>query len=338
MNRRHSTAPAVGERPIFLRAPTIDFAALEHALLVFDYGSFRKAAAALGVRPSAVSRRLRTLEDALGVSLFQRQHQGAQPTVAGRRILLRGRAIMGDLDDLVRIALSSSVGAEGSLCVGVVSSIAGGTARDLLRSFLATHGDVDLQVVEGPPRVHVGNIRALKMDLSFVVGNPPAPGCVVEPLWSEPILVALGDNHRLAAGEVIEWPQLVSERFIVSKADPGPEIHDYVIKQMSELGIHPIVEPLPVRRDGLIALVDLGRGISLVGAAEAAVTYPGVVFRQLHGEMLPFSVVWSEQNDNPVLRRFLSLARQHVRDLVRHPGLAGAVSPAEPSQRLGRTP
>ncbi len=338
MNRRHLAALAVGERPIFLRAPTIDFAALEQALLVFDYGSFRKAAAALGVRPSAVSRRLRAFEDALGVSLFQRQHQGAQPTVAGRRILLRGRAIMGDLDDLVRIALSSSIGAEGSLCVGVVSSIAGGTARDLLRSFLATHGDVDLQVVEGPPRVHVGNIRALKMDLSFVVGNPLAPGCVVEPLWSEPILVALGDNHRLAAGDVIEWPQLVSERFIVSKADPGPEIHDYVIKQMSELGIHPIVEPLPVRRDGLIALVGLGRGISLVGAAEAAVTYPGVVFRQLHGEMLPFSVVWSEQNDNPVLRRFLSLARQHVRDLVRHPGLAGAVSPAEPSQRLGRTP
>jgi DNA-binding transcriptional LysR family regulator len=218
---------------------------------------------------------------------------------------------MSDLDDLVRIARSSSIGAVGSLCVGVVSSIAGGTARDLLRSFLAAHDDVDLQVVEGSPRVHVGNIRALKMDLCFVVGNPPAPGCVVEPLWSEPILVAFADDHRLAAGGVIEWTQLVSERFIVSNADPGPEINDYVVKQMSELGLHPIVEPRPVRRDGLMALVGLGRGVSLVGAAEAAVTYPGVVFRPIHDEMLPFSVVWSEQNDNPVLRRFLSLARQH---------------------------
>ena len=309
----------------------IDLSLMLDALLVEELGSFRKAAEALRVVPSVVSRRVRSLEDALGVSLFQRRRQGAEPTVAGRRILSRGRAIVGDVRDLLRLASLSSTGSEGTLCVGVVSSIAGGTARELLSGFLAAHRDVDLQVAEGSPRDHISEIRALKMDITFVVGTPPAPECVVEPLWSEPILVALGSDHPLAATDVIEWSQLASERFIVSKTDPGPEIHDYVVKQLSALGLHPIIEPRPVRRDGLMALIGLGRGVSLVGAAEAGVTYPGVAFRPLAGEMLPFSAVWSERNDNPVLRRFLSLSRAHLKTLVREtvPTSSGCPAPIE---------
>ena len=303
---------------------------MSYALRVDEYGSFRKAAEALNVRPSAVSRRIQALEDALGVSLFQRRTQGAESTLAGRRVLARARVIIADVDELLRLAKLSSTGREGKLCVGVVSSIAGGTARELLRGFLAAHRDVDLQVVEGSPSDHVSEVCALKMDVTFVVGKPSAPGCVVEPLWSEPILVALGSDHTLALNGIIEWSQLASERFIVSKTDPGPEIHDFVVKQLSALGLHPIIEPRPVRRDGLMALVGLGRGVSLVGAAEAGVIYPGVTFRPLSGEMLPFSAIWSERNDNPVLRRFLSLSRAHLKTLVREAAPAAPQGLAEP--------
>ena len=58
-----------------------------------------------------------------------------------------------------------------------------------------------------------------------------------------------------------------------------------------------------------MALIGLGLGVSLVSGAEAAVSYPGVVFRPLADDLLPYSVVWSEHNDNPMLRRFMSLAR-----------------------------
>ena len=79
-----------------------------------------------------------------------------------------------------------------------------------------------------------------------------------------------------------------------------------------------------------MALVGLGRGVSLVGAAEAGVTYPGVAFRPLSGEMLPFSAIWSERNDNPVLRRFLSLSRAHLKTLVREAAPAAPQGLAEP--------
>ena len=183
---------------------------MSYALLVDEYGSFRKAAESLQVRPSAVSRRVRALEDTLGVSLFQRRTQGAESTLAGRRILARARVISAEIKELLQLANLSSAGNKGRLCVGVVSSIAGGTARELLSVFLTAHSEIDLQVVEGSPRDHISEIRALKMDATFVVGTPPAPGCVVEPLWSEPILVALDRGHPLAAIDVLQWPQLAS--------------------------------------------------------------------------------------------------------------------------------
>ena len=50
----------------------IDLPALHYALMVRDSGSFRKAATALGVRASVVSRKVRAFEDAIGVMMFLR--------------------------------------------------------------------------------------------------------------------------------------------------------------------------------------------------------------------------------------------------------------------------
>ena len=279
----------------------LDLVALRHVLLVYEHGSFRKAAEALGVRPSVISRHVRALEDTIGVSIFQRQSNGVQPTLAGRRILSRGRTILGDVDSLMRAATLSGSGVEGQLCIGVVASIAGGSARELLSAFISNNPGLELDIVEGAPSDNLARLRALRMDVVLVVGIESIVGLEVQPLWSERVHVALHADHWAAAMEVLSWDQLASERFIVTKMDPGPEIQDFVIRHLAGLGRRPIVEPRAVLREGLLALVGLGLGISLVGTAEIAVAYPDVVFRPLAGEMLHFSIVWAANNDHPAL-------------------------------------
>ncbi|MGK9169469.1 LysR family transcriptional regulator [Inquilinus limosus] len=61
--------------------------ALQAAEAVGRLGSLSRAAAALGVTPSAVSHRLRGLEQQLGLGLFERGESGLTPTAAGRRLL-----------------------------------------------------------------------------------------------------------------------------------------------------------------------------------------------------------------------------------------------------------
>src|ERR1700752_1135528 len=57
------------------------------ALSVADHLSFRGAARELGVRQTAVGRRVGALENALGVSLFERSPRGLKITTAGFRFI-----------------------------------------------------------------------------------------------------------------------------------------------------------------------------------------------------------------------------------------------------------
>lgn len=60
-----------------------------------------------------------------------------------------------------------------------------------------------------------------------------------------------------------------------------------------------------------MSLVGLGVGVSIVADHWRGVSYPNVTFVPIgeEGETVPFSLTWRPENDNPALRRFLSLAR-----------------------------
>ena len=287
----------------------LDLTSLSNAVVVSEQGSFRLAARFLGVSTSLISRRVRALEDSLGVSLFHRTRQGVQPTTAGIRVLKRARSILSDIGSLRRTALQNGTGAEGHLRLGIFASIASGFSRHLLASFGRDHPGLELEVVEGLRAENIAAVRALALDFTFVSGMPMSPGCELEELWRERVMVALPENHHLARAKLILWQQLEHERFIVSRVDPGPEIQDYIVRGLAELGKHPNVDQLSVQRETLLGLVGLGQGLSLVGEAEAGVVYPGVTFRPLDHEDIPFCLVWSTSNDNPAFRRFLSSAR-----------------------------
>src|ERR1700749_4364268 len=70
---------------------------VETFLSVAHYRSFRRAAAALGVSPSAVSQAIRALEARLGAALFSRTTRSVGLTEAGERFLARAGPASEDL-------------------------------------------------------------------------------------------------------------------------------------------------------------------------------------------------------------------------------------------------
>lgn len=73
---------------------------LEAFVSVVDHGSIVAAAAALHLTQSAVTRRIQSLEDTLGVSLLDRQTRPLQPTLAGRETYEFARPVLGSVSDL----------------------------------------------------------------------------------------------------------------------------------------------------------------------------------------------------------------------------------------------
>lgn len=293
-----------------LQPQQIDLGALHQALIVLSEGSFRRAASTIGAQPSSISRRIRALEDVIGVSLFMRERRGVKPTLAGQRVLSQAQSIFADLDNLLHTAQLNGSGLEGTLSIGIVSSVVGGPLSKLIGGFVPKCRGVNLQLRDGALVDHIAAIVAHKLDVGLILGSYDQVGCEERMLWSERVMVALSYNHpTLSEKNEVSWDDLSQERFVVSQAGAGEQIGDCVIKHLASRGKYPEVEPQMVARDTLLGMVGLGLGVTLVGEAEASVSYPGVRFIPLAGESMPFYIVWSTSNDNPAMRRFLSHAR-----------------------------
>ncbi len=289
----------------------VKLVSISQALLVAEHLSFSRAAQVLGIQQSAVSRRVRALEDKLGVSLFERDASGIRLTDAGRRFLDRARSALAEIDHAVKAAANAGRGAEGALRIGVVSSLSAGFVRELLGAYCDSHRAIAMDFVEGSINEHIAQITERQLDIAFVTGTPLAAHCDALALWQARVFVALPHRHVLAEENEIGWEALRGEHFIVSRGAPGPEIHDYIVQRLADLGRSPSVQRFRVGREMLMLLVGLGFGISLISEAGTATRYPDVVFRPLatSADVLPYSAVWLPGNDNPALRRFLSLAR-----------------------------
>jgi len=292
------------------RPCSIELRHLRYFIAAADHGSFRKAGAALQLTESAISRRIRDLEDGIGVSLFTRHSGGVRITAAGRQLLTFA---IGALDQVEQARFGGGLlgrGETGAVRIGVFSSLASGFLSELIQSFASKHPDVRLKFVEGGVSEHLPALRQQRLDIAFLTGPLQADGCDSAHLWDERVFVAMPKNCPLADCRRVDWSDLRGRNFVVSEAQPGPEIHDYLVKHLSALGYSPCIERQAVHRDTLMQIVALRSALTLTSEATVATRFPGVTYRPLGDNVLPFFAIWSPANDNPAFRRFLSLARK----------------------------
>lgn len=167
---------------------------------------------------------------------------------------------------------------------------------------------------EGDYHEHFMSLAGRTRDIAFVPGVPDPNGCEIEPLWNEPIFAVLPSNDPRAKARSLPLASLSDDAFIVSSDPSGPELHDFIIRRLSDRTFHPSISKHNVGREALTTMVGLGFGVTLVCASDLPADYRNVTFVEIEGETVPFSAVWLAKNDNPALRRFLSLARRLARE------------------------
>lgn len=289
----------------------IDVSDLQTLIAVAEASSFRKASAQIDVGQSAISRRIRKLEDVLGVSLFERRTTGAQLTAAGRAFFARAHTVLDDLTSAIETAQSAGTGENGHLRIGLVASLSKGSFRKIVGEFKHKHPQVDVCFVEAHLRQLFTELNHRRLDAVIAAGEPPPEIGDSFILAREPIFLAVPTSDALSEASQLSWAEVATRRFIVSAREPGPEIHDYIIRKVTDLGRPANVRRHRLGREGIMTLVGLTLGVSLVADHWRGVSYPNVTFVPVGDadERVAFSLTWRAENDNPALRRFLSLAR-----------------------------
>lgn len=119
---------------------------VESFLSVAQHRSFRRAAAELGVTPSAISQAVRTLEGRVGAALFTRTTRSVGLTEAGERFLTRARPAFEEL-----VAASDAARALGQLPAGrlrlsVPRAVVLPLLQPLIASFCREYPDVEVEI------------------------------------------------------------------------------------------------------------------------------------------------------------------------------------------------
>jgi DNA-binding transcriptional LysR family regulator len=123
-----------------------DFANLNAFAAVVEQGSFVRAAAHLGVTPSALSQTIRQLEERLGVRLLNRTTRSVAPTAVGERLYQRFRPSVEDLEAAVAEAVSTRERPAGMLRINAPRSAAIGLIAPRLGRFHRSNPDVVLDI------------------------------------------------------------------------------------------------------------------------------------------------------------------------------------------------
>jgi DNA-binding transcriptional LysR family regulator len=108
---------------------SIELKHLRYAEVAERCGSFRKAADLLALKQSNLSRRVRHLEEQLGIALFERTNGGVRPTSAGRDFVNGVRRVLNELQIVVEGAKAVSRGEAGYMTIGFYSSLSAGNLR-----------------------------------------------------------------------------------------------------------------------------------------------------------------------------------------------------------------
>ena len=180
-------------------------------------GSFAGAARALGLVPSALTYRVRQLEDALDVLLFDRSSRQARPTAAGRELLREAARLLDDMDAVANRVRRVATGWEAVLTVAVDSVVSRTVVMDLCAAFLALGSPTRLRLRHETLSGTLAALSSGQADLALGVVLEPGMGSEIhhQVLGDISFVYAVATHHPLAgADEPLDDALLLQHRAV----------------------------------------------------------------------------------------------------------------------------
>lgn len=176
-------------------------------------GGMGRAARELNTVQSNVTQRVRRLEEALGVTLFERSRAGVRLTPAGERLRPYATRVDALLDEAGRVARDDGA-PRGTLTVGSLETTAALRLSPLLASYVQAHPGVDFVLRTGTTAEMVERVLDRDLEGAFVCGPVVHPQLVSAPAFSEE-LALLSAPAEATLTAVLQRPDL---RLVILRA------------------------------------------------------------------------------------------------------------------------
>jgi LysR family hydrogen peroxide-inducible transcriptional activator len=235
---------------------------LRYFCAVAETGSFSRAAEQSHVSQPSLSQQILKLEDELGARLFDRLGRSIRLTDVGKTFLPRARAVLRELEAARGDVVEQKDSLGGSICVGVIPTVAPYFLPPHLTSFSRKFPQVHLTVVEEITPVLLDRLRAGTIDVAVLA--LPIRGHEFEafPLLTERLFAALPKKHKLASRRDLSLKDLRSEPFLLLR--DGHCFRDTAVAACDRARLHPQIIFESGQFSSLLSMVGAGMGVSIV--------------------------------------------------------------------------
>jgi DNA-binding transcriptional LysR family regulator len=186
-------------------------AALAMLQVIVDTGSFAAAARASNMVPSALTYRVRQMEEALDVLLFDRSSRQARLTDAGAELLREGATLLAEIDAVANRVKRVATGWEPHFTIAVDSIIDRATVMELCQTFFSLNPPTRLKL---RAETLSGTLEALNcgqadLAIGVVMDDNTKTGLQRAPLGTVDFVFAVAPHHPLA-----NLPEPLSDQLI----------------------------------------------------------------------------------------------------------------------------
>ena len=299
----------------------MDLRQMRYFLAVAEEGNLNRAAERLHMAQPPLTRQIRALEEELGTALFVRTPKGMDLTEAGA-------ALLDEVPNLLALAararertLRAGQGLDGRLDVGIFGSGVLDVIPRMLARFHAERPEVRIVPHTQTKAEQIAALRERRIAIGFNRLVPPESDLVVETVLREKMVVALREQHPLAARKRLRLRDLDDVPMILYPNLPLPGLAQRVAGAFAREGLQMRVEQEVEDVLTAIALVSGGFGLCITTESSMSLRLPGVAYRPLDCEALrdiELACLYRRGDASPVLAAFLQVVHGFARQRRTH--------------------
>src|SRR5882757_7742832 len=253
---------------------------------VIEGGSFARAAEALGLTPSGVSRAVARLEKRIGVRLLDRTTRSLSLTDEGRLLYANVNPLVLGIEDAVTRAAGSSCSVRGRLRVDTDAFTSRLLLSPHIRRFLELYPELSLELIA---RDQLGDLVGEGFDIAVRFGEPPSSSLVARKLIDTRIVTVATPDYLKRHGRPTKPAELSHHACIHVRNPVTGQPFPWEFQRGRKL--------IKVPTSGRLLLTDVGTilGTCLSGAGVAQIKALGIQELLDSGKLIDLFPDWPDE-------------------------------------------
>jgi DNA-binding transcriptional LysR family regulator len=195
---------------------------LEYLIGIYQTGSFSLAAEALHITQPTISQAMNSLESELGIKIFNRSRQGAEPTAEGIIVIKKAQEILSKVTELKEELNLRSASITGTLKLAIVPSVCSTLLPKSLAIYKKKYPYVHVEIVEEGSKDVINDLSKGNVDVGIIAIAKGTwdknEDIQYEELVSTKVKVCVGRNFNLKKQSVISPSEILKHPIVMFKS------------------------------------------------------------------------------------------------------------------------